>query len=79
MTVLLKKLLTTPEAAEELGVAPTTLEIWRCTKRYPLKFAKVGRNIRYRPADIEEFLRLRTHSGVSEGDSSRRRARSNAA
>ena len=48
------------ESALFLGVKPTTLQIWRCTKRYPLPYIKVGRLVRYRQSDLEAFLRGRT-------------------
>jgi hypothetical protein len=49
-------------AAEYLGVAENTLSIWRCTNRYPLKYIKVGRRVRYRISDLEAFLTARTVS-----------------
>lgn len=48
------------EAAETLGVKPTTLQIWRCTKRYPLPYIKVGRLVRYRQSALDAFLNSRT-------------------
>lgn len=54
------RLLTPRQAAVELGVAPETLAVWRCTKRYPLRYIKVGSKVRYRLVDIESFLALRT-------------------
>lgn len=53
-------LLTTEQAAALLGVAPNTLEIWRCTKRYPLPYAKIGRAVRYRKSGILGFIASRT-------------------
>jgi len=59
-----KQLLTTRETAEILDVKPGTLENWRSTKRYPrLRFVKVGKNVRYRPNDVAEFLRSGTVGG----------------
>jgi excisionase family DNA binding protein len=52
--------LTTQEAAEYLGVSAQTLSIWRCTKRYPLTYIKVGRLVRYRQRDLDAFLVSRT-------------------
>jgi hypothetical protein len=43
-----------------MDVTPATLAVWRCTKRYPLRYIKVGSKVRYRLADIESFLALRT-------------------
>lgn len=51
-----KKLLTQNEAASLLGVKPHTLSVWRCTKRYPLPFVRVGRCVRYKFTDIENFI-----------------------
>lgn len=66
-------LLTVKQAAQVLQVSAGTLDVWRSTKRYPLRFVKVGRSVRYRTADLEEFLNRRTESGVSEPPVSRRR------
>lgn len=51
---------TTDEAAAYLGVEASTLAIWRCTKRYPLPYIKVGRLVRYRKSDLDAFLASRT-------------------
>jgi hypothetical protein len=48
-------LLTPQDVAERLGVSVTTLATWRCTKRYPLAYVKVGRLVRYRMGDVETF------------------------
>jgi len=49
------QLLTPQDVADRLGVSTTTLSTWRCTKRYPLPYVKVGRLVRYRLADVEDF------------------------
>ena len=54
------------EAAEILGVTPGTLSVWRCTRRYPLPYIKVGRAVRYRLADLEAFMQSRTVGAVAE-------------
>ncbi len=64
-------LLTTQETAALLGVAPDTLTVWRCVKRYRLPFVRVGTRIRYRLEDIQEFLDARS----SPGDGSEARPR----
>jgi excisionase family DNA binding protein len=53
-------LLTEDQAAELLGVKPTTLQVWRSTKRYPLPYVKSGRLVRYRTSAIEAFINART-------------------
>lgn len=53
-------LLCEEQAAEQLGVKPTTLQVWRCNKRYSLAYVRVGRCIRYRQSAINAFLDART-------------------
>ena len=53
-------LLDTTQAARHLGVQATTLVSWRCSGRYDLSFIRVGRCIRYRPADLDAWLEGRT-------------------
>jgi hypothetical protein len=48
------------EAAEILGVTAGTLSVWRCTRRYPLPYVKIGRSVKYRMADLERFIESRT-------------------
>ena len=60
-------LLSENEAAEILNVTPGTLSVWRCTRRYPLPYVRVGRSIRYRLSDIEAFCESRT-VGVIEAE-----------
>ena len=43
-------------AAKYLGISPGTMAVWDCTKRYDLKPKKVGRAVRYRRADLDNFL-----------------------
>jgi excisionase family DNA binding protein len=47
-------------AAAYLGIKVTTLAMWRSTKRYPLRYVKVGRYVRYRKSDLDAFLDKRT-------------------
>lgn len=59
------KFLNTPEAAKYLGLQPATLEAWRCRGGGP-RFVKLGRAVRYRWADLHEYIELRTRSNTSE-------------
>ena len=52
-------LLDRKSAAKYLGLSPGTLAVWDCTKRYDLKPIKVGRAVRYRKADLDNFLNSR--------------------
>ncbi|PSR56637.1 DNA-binding protein [Adhaeribacter arboris] len=49
-------LLDRKSAAKYLSVSPGTLAVWDCTKRYDLKPIKVGRAVRYRRTDLDDFL-----------------------
>lgn len=42
--------------AAALGISPQTLANWRCTRRNPLPFVKIGRNIRYRRSAWQEMI-----------------------
>lgn len=55
-------LLTTAEAAEYLGTTVGTMEVWRCSKRYAIPYIKVGRLVKYRRSDLEQWLQSRTVS-----------------
>jgi len=54
------ELLSTHQASIYIGVSPGTLEVWRCTKRYQIPFIKVGRLVRYRKSELDNFLDHRT-------------------
>ena len=56
MTKQYSPLLTRKEAANYIGVEPKTLDVWACTKRYNLKFYKVGRLAKYRLEDLDAFI-----------------------
>jgi excisionase family DNA binding protein len=53
-----KQLLTPPQVAELLGVPERTLDQWAWLRTGPA-FVKIGRYRRYRPDDIEAFLKAR--------------------
>jgi excisionase family DNA binding protein len=52
-------LLSASEAAELLGLSEATLATWRCTRRYEIPYLKLGRHVRYRRQDLEEWLTSR--------------------
>lgn len=54
------QLLTPEQAAKMLGCAEQTLAVWRTSKRYSLRYVRVGRLIRYKLSDIEAFIEART-------------------
>ena len=53
------QLLSPSQTAQLLGVSRGTLAVWRCTKRYPLRFVKIGSKIQYRAQDVEKFIESR--------------------
>lgn len=61
----LRNLLKPEVAAAILGVDVKTLAVWRCTKRYPLPWVRVGRNVMYKPEDVQAFIESRTVSPVA--------------
>lgn len=55
-------LLVDPEtAARLLGLSRQTLARWRCTGLGP-RFVRLGRTIRYEPAELARFIAARTHA-----------------
>ena len=48
------------QAAQYLGVKPTTLQVWRSTGRYPIEHLKIGRLVRYRRSALDAWLAART-------------------
>ena len=52
----LDNLLTRKQAADYLGVKENTLAVWATNKRYQLPFVKVGRLVKYRIKDLDQFL-----------------------
>jgi hypothetical protein len=69
------------EVSRLLHVSVGTLAVWRCEKRYALKFVRIGRKILYRASDIEAFIKARTQPGVAQDSRPRapRRRRERAA
>ena len=55
-----RDLLDEKAAAQLLDMSPGTLSVWRSTGRYNLPFIKIGRNVRYRRADLVAWLEKRT-------------------
>lgn len=60
-----RRLLEVQEAAEYLGLSVSTLNKWRCYGEGP-KFVKLGRAIRYRMSDLDEYIALRMSQSTSD-------------
>jgi excisionase family DNA binding protein len=48
--------LTERQVAEQLGLSVATLRAWRHRGKGP-RFLRLGRSVRYLPADVDEFVR----------------------
>jgi predicted DNA-binding transcriptional regulator AlpA len=53
------------QTAERLGLKPNTLSKWRVTGFGPA-FVKIGRAVRYDPADVDAWLARRKVKSTSE-------------
>jgi len=62
------RLLTRQEAAEFLGVSKGTLEVWASTKRYGLKYVKIGRLVKYWLSDLIDFANSRKISSQNSSN-----------
>lgn len=59
------QLLTVEETAEFLRCSISILNKWRVTGSGP-RFTKVGARVRYRLADLTDFIEIRTRTSTSE-------------
>jgi len=55
------------QAGALLHKSPGTLAIWRCSKRYPLPYVRLGNRIYYRRSDIEAFIQSCVVDGKDRG------------
>ena len=62
-----KRFLDSDEAADDLGLQRTTLEAWRCRGGGP-RFVKLGRAVRYRQADLDEWIESRIRENTVNGE-----------
>lgn len=62
----IEQLLTETEAARFLRLAPGTLAVWRSRRRYNLPFVHVGRCIRYRLSDLQQWVKASVVSHSEE-------------
>lgn len=57
------ELLSREQAASYLGVTSRTLAVWKSTGRYNLPVIKIGRLVKYRISDLDNFIARRTVGG----------------
>lgn len=62
------RLLTETETAERLNIAVATLRRWRW-EGHPPPFVKLGRTVRYDPAEVEHYIESGRHSSTAECES----------
>jgi excisionase family DNA binding protein len=60
--------LTEREVAERLGLSVATLRAWRHRGKGP-RFLRLGRSVRYLPADVDDFVRVSAVDTRSESSS----------
>lgn len=60
LEVPLERLLTIQEAAEKPGIKPNTLYLW--TSKRKIAHRKIGRLVRFRECDLEEFVEQQRQS-----------------
>lgn len=61
-----QNLLTTPKAAEYLGLSRNTLNRWRWDGRGP-RYLKLGSAVRYRISDLDAFIEAAERNHTSAG------------
>ncbi|MFZ3332634.1 MAG: helix-turn-helix domain-containing protein [Candidatus Acidiferrales bacterium] len=59
-----EQLLTEKDVIRKFKLKRTTLQQVRHHKRWPLRYLKIGRLVRYRESDIRAFLEASTKSGL---------------
>jgi hypothetical protein len=61
-----EELLDTNQAGAFLKRPPTVLAVWRCNRRYPLPYVRIGRRVYYTKSALLKFLNDRVDPGVGE-------------
>jgi hypothetical protein len=68
------KLLDTIQTAKYLGITSDTLAVWRCNKIYNLQYIKVGKSVKYRVSDLDNFINSRVMCGAKMQNKSNNKA-----
>jgi hypothetical protein len=58
------ELVSPADAATMLRIKKQTLAVWRCAKRHPLPYVKMGRRVFYKRRDLERFVERNTLAGA---------------
>lgn len=59
-----KALWTKSDVAERLGVTVRTINNWIAQNR--IAYIKIGRNVRFRPSDVEDYIQRNTIEAETE-------------
>lgn len=59
-------LMTAKQAAERLATTEGTLATWRSSGRNAIPFIRVGRSVRYDPADLDAYLASQRFDGCTK-------------
>ena len=62
------RLLTRDEAADFLGLKPQTLAVWHSLGKDVPRMVKMGRSVRYRISDLEQWIEGRTVRTTAEAE-----------
>ena len=63
------ELLDTHEAAAILKLRPQTLMVWRTRRpNHRLRFIRLGRTVRYRQQDVEDFIAAGAGRATNDGN-----------
>lgn len=54
------------DAATYLGVAYETMRVWASIKRDKLPYYKVGKLVRYKIEDLDNYIKSRLHDGKTD-------------
>jgi excisionase family DNA binding protein len=61
-----RELVSRQEAADILNVQPQTLAKWASVRRYDLPYIKVGKAVRYRRSDLQQFMNRNTIGATND-------------
>lgn len=59
-------LMTAKQAAERLATTEGTLATWRSSGHNPIPFIRVGRSVRYDPADLDAYVASKRFDGCTK-------------
>lgn len=61
-----QKLISPEQASDYLGVTSRTLANWRCVGFPNVPYARIGKNIKYRIADLDAYIAKHSHNNLED-------------